>query len=515
MRKAVDGWLAKETDKYSIKNGMPSLVLMERAAQAAADEVCSLMQKKQIHGRIAAVCSVGNNGADGLAIMRILTEKGYSCTAIVVGDTARATEEFTHQLELAGMWNIAVIYFDKDNGKNIFAEYNIIVDAMFGIGLSRAVEGNYAALIQQLNASGKTIVAVDIPSGVDSSTGAVLGVAVQADVTVTFGSAKLGQLLYPGKEYCGRLIVREVGFLPMDDVKGHYAYYFENREDVINTIPVRERRTNKGNYGKPLIIAGSKDMTGAAYMSGLAAYRTGAGVVTVLTHSSVDKYLKSILPEAIVRSYDEPETGTAELIRAASAVVLGPGIAVSEISERLVRYVLKNVSAPLILDADALNIISKDVKAYFGEGGIRNTGEPVVVTPHVGEMARLVGCSASEISRDIVHYALEFATGYNVYCVLKDAVTAIASPSGELFLSTAGNAGMATAGSGDVLTGIMAAVSAWKPAKQGRSDELFDKLCLAVQIHGMAGDEAATGLGEHSVMARDIIDAIPTVISEI
>ena len=512
MKKAIDGWQAKEKDRYSIENGMLSLMLMERAAQATANEVCSLIQKKQIHGRIAAVCSVGNNGADGLAVLRILAEKGYSCTAIVIGDTTRATEEFTYQLRLAKLWNIPFIYYGSDNGKICFAEYNIIVDAMFGIGLSRPVEGDYAALIQQINASGKKVVAVDIPSGVDSSTGEVLGVAVQAEVTVTFGNAKLGQLLYPGKEYCGRLVVCEVGFLPMDEVEGHYAYYFENGEDVINSVPMRARRTNKGDYGKPLIIAGSEDMTGAAYMSGLAAYRTGAGVVTVLTHSSVDKYLKSILPEAIVRSYEEPEIGTTELIRAASVVVLGPGIAVSGMSERLVKHVLKNVSTPLILDADALNIISKDVKAYFGEGGIRSTKEPVVVTPHVGEMARLTGCSASEISKDMMHYALDFAESYNVYCVLKDAVTVIASPAGKLFLSSAGNPGMATAGSGDVLTGTMAAVTALKLAGQGSGDEFFDKLCLAVQFHGMTGDATAAKLGEHSIMARDLIDTIPEML---
>lgn len=510
MRKAIDGWQAKEKDRYSIENGMPSLVLMERAAQAVVNEVCSIERCRD--RRIAAVCSVGNNGADGLAVLRILAEKGYSCTAIVLGDSDRSTEEFNHQLRIAKLWNIPVIYYGSYNGKICFAEYNIIVDALFGIGLSRPIEGDYAELIQQINASGKTVVAVDIPSGVDSTTGAVLGVAVRAEVTVTFGNAKLGQLLYPGKEYCGRLIVSEVGFLPMDEVEGHYAYYFEHGGDVINAIPVRERRTNKGNYGKPLIIAGSEDMTGAAYMSGLAAYRTGAGVVTVLTHSSVDKYLKSILPEAIVRSYDEPELGTAELIKAASIVVLGPGIAVSEMSERLVKHVLKNVSAPLILDADALNIISKDVKAYIGESGIRSTKEPVVVTPHVGEMARLTGCSASEISRDIMHYTLDFAESYNVYCVLKDAVTVIASPAGKLFLSSAGNPGMATAGSGDVLTGIMAAITALKPEGQGSGDEFFDKLSLAVQFHGMTGDAAAAKLGEYSVMARDIIDTIPEML---
>lgn len=338
-----------------------------------------------------------------------------------------------------------------------------------------------------------------------------MGKAVRADYTMTFGYAKIGELLYPGKTYTGRLIVNEIGFLPYDFKKNDvgpesHAMYFGDGE-LRDVIPVRERRSNKGSYGKPLIIAGSKDMTGAAFMSAMAAYRTGAGVVTVLTHSSADEYLKSVLPEAIVKSYDDnPEEALERAMPAASVIVLGPGMAVGDISKRVVRYVLLNAKVPVIADADALNIISKNTDEWLNNEKYRSFGYPLIITPHVGEMSRLSGYSIPEIASNIPHYALEFAHRYRVYCVLKDAVSAVASENGDLFLTTCGNPGMATAGSGDVLTGVLAAVNAWNDY------DLFKRIAIGVQLHAAAGDKAAERVGEHSLMARDIIDAIPEIL---
>lgn len=514
MRMAISGKLAKRIDNYSIDNGMPSLVLMERAAMKVAEHVKAFLHADG-SGHAAFVCSTGNNGADGIATARMLAMDGYDCHIFLAGNMEHATEEFNVQLRLARFLDIPVCFFNGDIHTSFFDEYNVIVDALFGIGLSREVEGSYKKIIECINDSGKKVISVDIPSGINPADGQIMGIAIQADVTVTFGYAKLGQLLYPGKEYTGELYVEQIGFLPFDSAMYeksgetvNSALYFADEKDFKASVPVRARRSNKGNYGKPLIIAGSKDMTGAAFMSGLAAYRTGAGVVTVLTHESIESYLKSMLPEAIVKSYaDEPEDVLKIALASASVVVLGPGMAVSELSKRVVGYVLKNSTIPVIADADALNIISEDTQGWLGTpNGIKRTA-PLVITPHVGEMSRLSGHTISELASDIPYYALEFAKRYGVYCVLKDAVSAVASPDGDIFLTTCGNPGMATAGSGDVLTGILAAVNAWT------DESFFKRIAVGVQLHAMAGDAAAERLGEHSLMARDIIEAIPGLLS--
>ncbi len=511
MKTAIDGEAAGRIDRYSIENGMPSLVLMERAALCVAECVKKITNKENTGKNVIAVCSVGNNGADGLAAIRMLKADGFNCHALVIGNLGHATEEFKAQLRLINFLGIPVTQWSVDIHTDFFSEYNIIVDAVFGIGLSRKVEGEYARLIDCVNGAGGTVVAVDIPSGISAASGNVMGKAVRADYTMTFGYAKIGELLYPGKTYTGRLIVNEIGFLPYDFKKNDvgpesHAMYF-GEDELREAIPVRERRTNKGSYGKPLIIAGSKDMTGAAFMSAMAAYRTGAGVVTVLTHSSADEYLKSVLPEAIVKSYgDNPEEVLEHTMSAASVIVLGPGMAVNGLSKRVVGYVLLNAKVPVIADADALNIIAENTEGWLSDERRRSFSYPLIITPHVGEMSRLSGYSIPEIASNIPHYALEFAHRYRVYCVLKDAVSAVASEDGDLFLTTCGNPGMATAGSGDVLTGVLAAVSAWKDY------DLFKRTAIGVQLHAAAGDKAAERVGEHSLMARDIIDAIPGIL---
>lgn len=511
MKIAIDGELAGRIDRYSIENGMPSMVLIERAAMRIAEKV---MQQRVEKGtcNIAVVCSGGNNGADGLAAIRLLKAKEYGVHAYITGSIGHATEEFKAQLKLAKIFNIPVTEWNEDIHEDVFDVYDIIVDAMFGTGLSRNVEGECARLIDCINKSGKKVVAVDIPSGINSADGHIMGTAVKAECTVTFGYIKLGEMLYPGKEYAGELSVEDIGLLPYDFESNppkieSRAQYFA-RGELVSSIPEREGQSNKGDYGKPLIIAGSEDMTGAAFMSAKAAYMTGAGVVTVITHCSADPYLKSVLPEAIVKSYDdEPEKVLENAVRKATVIVIGPGMSVSETSRRIVKYVLLNSKVPVIADADALNIISENTEEWLNSGEYRSYAYPLIVTPHVGEMSRLSGYTVSEIASNIPHYALEFAHKYRVYCVLKDAVSAVASPEGEVFLTTAGNPGMATAGCGDVLTGILAAVEAWKDIP------LFKKLAMGVQIHGAAGDVAAIRSGQYSLMASHVIDSIPSVLT--
>lgn len=506
MKRVIDAQTAKFIDKYSIDNGVPSLVLMERAALSVAEKlyerIAGLVADSDKPIKIAAVCMSGNNGADGIAALRIVKEmliqrglKGsYFINVFELGSEEKATSEYIIQKEIAHKYDIS---FGKYCNEVSFSEYDIIVDAIFGIGLSRDIDESISVVIDKINESGAYVISVDIPSGISATSGKVMKNAVKADETVTFGFVKYGHLLYPGRKYTGVLSCREVGFLPCQADGG---YYFT--EDYKEYLHEREKRTNKGNYGKPLIIAGSKDMTGAAFMSAMAAYRAGSGVVTVLIHCDVDKYLKAVLPEAIVASYNDEnvEVVAEEMVKKASVVVLGPGISTSETSTRLVKAVLRSTNVPLIMDADALNIAGKD-KAL-----LKNHNQTLIITPHVKEMERVSGYSIDRIIDDIVGCAKEFAKDNNLYCVIKDAVTVVASPEGRVYVSTTGNPGMATAGSGDVLTGVMAAVSDY------RIEDTFIKTSLAVYLHGMAGDLAAKEKGEYSLMARDIIEALPLCI---
>lgn len=312
MKKAIKARLAKDIDKMSIKNGMPSLVLMERAAYEVARESLSVLKEKATTNatklcdmKALVVCGVGNNGADGLACARMLNEEGVKVEVLIVGDEGKATKEYEVQKNLIDVLLIPYFY-KKDIRTFADKEYNIIIDAIFGIGLTRDVSGEFGEVIDAINSCKNYVISVDIPSGIDSDCGKIRAHAIRADKTVTFGYKKLGHMLYPGREYSGEVVVKNIGFMPLPEL-------FDNKDEFVSyiddfSLPVRERRTNKGSFGKPLIIAGSKDMTGAAFMSGMAAYKSGSGVVSVLTHESCDEYVKSILPEAIVKKYSDDDT---------------------------------------------------------------------------------------------------------------------------------------------------------------------------------------------------------------
>lgn len=298
MKYALTGRMSKEVDRFTIdKMGVPSLVLMERAAVSTAMKVAEIVALFRRNVRILAVCGKGNNGADAVAAARILSWQGVAVDIAVIDDDRKETEEFATQMTIAGNSGL--------NFVNVSAipEYDIIIDGIFGTGLSRNVEGIYADVIDLINCSNNVVVSVDIPSGIDSETGAVLSKAVKADATVTFGYNKVGNMIYPGKELSGEVTVADIGFCPEAIKTLNPCMYFT--EDDLRKIPDRKAYSNKGTYGKILVIAGSRDMSGAAYLSGASAYRTGAGLVEILTYESNTDIIKKLLPEAIVTGYNE------------------------------------------------------------------------------------------------------------------------------------------------------------------------------------------------------------------
>lgn len=495
MEYAADSKMSKYLDNYTIdKMKVPSLVLMEKAALRVAEKAALKAAAFSGKVRIAAVCGCGNNGADGIAAARILNWQGIKTDIIIVGNEELATEEFKVQKQIGDNSGLNYTVLKAEN------EYDIIIDAVFGIGLSRVIEGSYADVINRINDSGAYIISVDIPSGINADNGEVMGIAVKADETVTFGYNKIGMMLYTGKEYAGQVTVADIGFAP-DVIKSQKAAIYFTKEDI-KMIPQRITNANKGTYGRTLIIAGSKNMSGAAYLSAAAAYRCGCGLVEVFTHEKAAPVIKNLLPEAIVTEYNDRKAVAVlkKIIQRADYIVLGPGLSQSVTSQNIVEFVLRNGKIPLILDADALNIISKKpamLKIY------KST---VIITPHIGEMARLTNCAAADIKQSAVNTALSFARDNRVICILKDAVSVVTEPQGEYYINTSGCQAMAKGGSGDVLTGVIAGMLAV-------GLEPFYAAMMGVYVHGLAGELAAKEQSMHSVTASDMLDKFGQLLS--
>lgn len=492
-RLLLNGKQMKALDDYSInKIKLPSLVLMERAALS----VCGVIKNiSTAESRIISVCSVGNNGADGICTARILGMQGYDTAVCIIGDIKKATEEFNTQFEIYKNLGLPVVNITSLN------EYDIIVDALFGIGLGRDVGGDFADAVNAVNMSEKIIVSIDIPSGINPSNGHVMGCAVKADHTVTFGYEKTGIVLYPGKDHAGTIHVSEdVGFAKECVIESDCAWTFDIN-GYKEVLPARIQDSNKGSYGKVLVAAGSENMGGAAYFSACAAYRTGAGLVKVLTHTSNHNVIMSLLPEAVMGFYDKMDEE--EIQHEASwsdVIVAGPGLSMNDRAVWLVKSLLSDVAlnngSKIILDADALNIVALNNMKHMLKG--------TVITPHVGEMSRLTGLQTGEIKKDIIGTAVRFAGEYGCICVLKDVRT-IVSDGKDIYINTSGNNGMSTGGSGDVLTGIIAGLAAQKM-------DMKMAACLGVYIHGLSGDAAAVRHGVRSMTARDLLEGIENVL---
>ncbi len=496
MKFALDSKMARFVDKYTIEQmKVPSMVLMERASYAVAMKAAEVAVAFERRVRIAAVCGCGNNGADGIAAARILTWQGLPVDIIIAGNEEHASSEFIAQKEIAISSGMSFCNLSD------ISEYDIVVDAIFGTGLSRNIEGRYADIVEVINSANNYVISVDIPSGIDAATGRVLNRAVKADSTVTFGYHKMGMLLYPGREYSGEVTVADIGLCPLAVKEINPARYFIPED--IGGIPDRKTYSNKGTYLRTLVIAGSEDMSGAAYLSGAAAYRCGAGLVEILSHSANSEVLKKLLPEAIITSYDN--TNAIEKLtqgaKRADIIILGPGLSVKPVARELVEYVLVNINKPLIIDADGLNIISNDIEM------LKKHKSTVIITPHIGEMVRLTKKSKEEILSNLPVSAAGFAKENNVICVVKDAATVVAEPdNGVVYINTSGCGAMSKAGMGDVLTGVIAAMLSL-------GLEPFSAAAMGVYVHGLAGEYAAYETGEHSLLASDLLDKFGKIIS--
>jgi ADP-dependent NAD(P)H-hydrate dehydratase / NAD(P)H-hydrate epimerase len=508
-------------EKTMKKYGISGPILMERAGLAVATKIRDLFDRK----KVIVLSGGGHNGADGFAVARNLYNWGWNVKVFVMVKEDILSQECRAQYQIVKKTGIPVEFRTALSDKDFHGA--VVVDALLGTGLNKPVASPISDVISHLNRSDVKVVSVDIPSGISSDDGRVRGEAVAADYTVTFGLPKCGHLLYPGAEHTGRLFVEDIGFprelLCAESLKVQTI----ERADAALLLPERRNDSHKGDYGHVLIIAGSRGTTGAALMAAKSCLKSGAGMVTLGVPETLMNIYQCRVTEEMVLSL--PDTGQGILSEEASAPILdflsnkadvlaiGPGISTGSPITKLLMTLLMSATTPMVLDADAINSISGHAKSLL------KVKAPVVLTPHTGEMARLLragvgkdkGAAGVEwreakrtIERDRVTAAVSFSKARGAYLVLKGAPTIISEPGGRAFINTTGNPGMATAGAGDVLTGIVAAFL-------GQGLHPADASILGVYLHGLAGDIAAAERSMYSLIASDIIEKIPEAFMQL
>ena len=489
----------RSLEECAVNAGVTMEQLMENAGTTCAEFI---LEKMDVEGRnVVILCGKGNNGGDGFVIARVLEKAGAHVTVVLM-QGAPATE--LAQQAYDKMHRGIEIILAKNAGA-VLDSADVIVDAVFGFGFSGRIPHTMDPVIERANTAKALRIAVDLPSGAVCDTGAVEGMCFKADYTVTFTAMKPACAVYPAAKYCGKTVVRQVGIkhefldmLPCDMETVHLCSLYP-------LFQKRDPEGHKGTYGRLLMVCGSIGMAGACIMAARAALRSGVGLLDIAVPHALYPILATAIPEAVFTLYDTDETMEIRLeaaLRKADACLIGCGLGTAAYAARLVDAVLRIADCPLVLDADALNLTAATPEKLL------YPTQPVVVTPHPGEMSRLTGKSMEEIRMDRIGTAKAFAAKYRTVTVLKGAGTVIASPKGEIGVNTTGNPGMAKGGSGDVLAGMIGALLAQKtdPYMAARA---------AVCLHGAAGDRCAERLSEHAMLPTDLIEALPSVFLKV
>jgi hydroxyethylthiazole kinase-like uncharacterized protein yjeF len=504
----VTAEMMREMDRIAIQErNIPSIELMENAALGVAEKVL----RESVHHplkRGLIVCGRGNNGGDGIAVARLLASEGLRLILVLLckgaelkGDPAINFERLPPEVLLREVETPE----DLDRAFEALDEVDFIVDAILGTGMTGEITGLPRKAIELINAIDKPVFAVDIPTGVNADTGAILGDAVRADFTATFGMPKVGLYLYPGADCAGEITVIDIG-IP-DDVIDSFTYPIQTIEPswASESVKPRDRNSHKVDYGRLLVAAGKTGMLGAAYMVCQGALRAGVGLVTAAVIAQDYPILATKLVEGMTRPVSTGPAGTfhpasidnmTDLLDTADALAVGPGIGTEAEVVEFLNRLLSSYKGPVVIDADGI----KNLRGM--ENLVRDRDVPGVITPHPGEFTALTGIPKEQILADRVKAASDLSRSLNTTVVLKGARTVIAEPGGNARLNLTGNPGMASGGSGDVLTGIIAGLIA-----QGYAP--FDAACLGVFLHGLAGDLACAEMGEMSLIASDLIDYLP------
>lgn len=494
----------REIDRATSEQyGVPSLRLMENAGFAVAQHV---LTRYASANKIVVLCGKGNNGGDGFVAARLLHEKGKTVQVILLGDPAELRGDAATMFDKLPITTLNVRSAEEltsDRLKSALAG-DLYVDAILGTGFKPPVSGLYEEVIRFVNDSGALVVAVDIPSGADADAMTTqTGTIARANSIVTFTAPRPAHVF--GTLTNGPTCIADIGS-PDEAVKSSLAFNVITPRDFAFAVAPRQAESNKGKYGHVLVIGGSVGKAGSVAMAGIAALRAGAGLSTIATAKSALATVAGFHPEVMTEALAETSAGTiaasaSEAIKALSkgksVLAIGPGISrVSETSD-LVRSLVSSSEVPAVLDADGLN-------AFEGMADdLQGKGRPLVITPHPGEMARLASCSIADVQKDRLKTARDFARDHDLIVVLKGHRTLVAKPDGEVWVSTTGNPGMSTGGTGDILTGMVAAMIAQNPK------ETFLSVCAAVYLHGLAGDVMVDRVGEHSMVATDLLLGLP------
>jgi hydroxyethylthiazole kinase-like uncharacterized protein yjeF len=503
----------QELDRKAIEAyRIPGIVLMENAGRGATEVISNTFPDLQ-KMKIAIIAGKGNNGGDGFVIARCLLNRRVSVKVYLLADSKglRGDAETNFQIFQRMKGEVISVPSSKDyqKVKKELEKFDLLIDAIFGTGLDAEVRGYYREVIDHLNTLQKPIVAIDIPSGLDANTGKPFGTAVRASLTITFGLPKIGHVISPGLDYVGKLKLVDIG-LPKKLVEEEriQTYLLENDEIRGWLSTPRRPDTHKGDYGHLLVIAGSVGKTGAAAMACEAALRIGAGLVTLAIPKSLNAIMEVKLTEVMTEPLPETPKQTLSLRAFSSilrlcenkkAVIIGPGIGTFKETQSLILKLMKTLNLPIILDADGLTALATQPKT------LPTTNRSLILTPHPGEMAKLIRSTPKDVQEDRISISRNFAQSHHVHLVLKGHRSLIATPKGEVFINPTGNPGMASGGTGDVLTGMIGGLIC-------QGFDILQSLQMAVYLHGLAGDEMAQELGEKSLIARDIIEKIPALL---
>ena len=495
----------READRFTIEDiGIPSLVLMENAGR----QVVAAMEaayESRLDGRVAVLCGRGNNGGDGFVVARTLLQRGIDTAVFVVGAVSDVRGDARTNLDILGRLGVTVVEVnDEQTWELHFSEISqctLIVDALFGTGLQSPLSGMLETVVADVNASGIPIVSIDLPSGLSADTPHVIGDCIDASMTVTLAAPKLPLVLPPGEGHAGDVVIADIG-IPHEVLDGLDGRKIEllTPEQLREIVEPRTADSHKGDFGRVTIVAGSRGKTGAAHLAAMGALRSGAGLVTVATPSGCLPIVASMAPEYMTEPLPESKEGSVTkagverlLDMRHDVVACGPGLGRGASVGEFVRTLLDRSDAPLVLDADGVSVLADDPSRLMGR-----EDRDVIITPHPGEMARLIGASVEDVQANRIEVAVDFATTHRVYVVLKGHRTIIATPDGAVYINPTGGAGLATGGTGDVLTGMIAA---WL----GQLLDAEAACRLAVFLHGAAGDLAEADEGQVAMTAGDVL----------
>lgn len=491
-------------DRNAIERyGIIEPLLMENAALATCSVI--LQEFGVAEKRFSVFCGMGNNGGDGFAIARKLHSNGGIVTVYLLGDPSKLSGAAKLNYDVISKMPFTISSIESVQSIRMkLLDTDAIVDAIFGTGLARNVEGLYRDVIDCINAAGKTVFSVDIPSGVNGDTGNIMGAAITADMTITYGLPKRGTILYPGYERCGTLCVTYISFPPA-------LYESDDIKVALNDplpLPPKEQWAHKGDFGEVLFIAGAANYFGAPYFSAMSFLKAGGGYSRLAAPASIAPFIAVEGSEVVFVPQMETETGSIalankqkllDLIERMDMVVIGPGLSLHDETQQLVRELTREINKPLLIDGDGITAVCEALEVVRGRSAV------TVLTPHLGEMARLTQQTVESIKNDPITILQNTAKHLNTFIVLKGAHSCVGCPDGRVFINMSGNPGMATAGSGDVLTGTITAMF-------GLGQKVEDAVRTGVFVHGLSGDVAAESIGEDGITAGDILAYLPRAV---